>query len=70
MDEAVFTFNTFVKKAWSAAYQTIDVVEAKVNIRAHAIISAISSDVGIEHYLTHPKSISTDQFVKFLEQLS
>ena len=42
LDEAVFTFNTFVKKAWSASYQTIDVVEAKMNIKAQAIISAIS----------------------------
>jgi hypothetical protein len=34
LDEAVFTFKTFVSKAWSAAYQSIEIFDSKLKIRA------------------------------------
>ena len=34
------------------------------------MICAISEDLGLEHYLLHPKSISSPEYIKFLEELS
>ena len=67
LDEAVFTFNTFSTKAWSAPYTSISVKEASIKVRAQALIAAISEDVGLELYMLNPKSINTEQFVSFLE---
>ena len=70
LDEAVFSFNTFRTKAWSQAYQSIQVYEAKMKMKAQAIVAAISEDIGYEHSLIHLKSITSVEFVKFLEELS
>ena len=34
LDEAVFTFNTFSKKAWSAGYSSISVLDSKIRMKA------------------------------------
>ena len=34
IDEAVFSFNTMRSKAWSSAYSTIDVHDAKIRMKA------------------------------------
>ena len=33
LDEAVFTFNTFSTRAWSASYSNISVKEARIKIK-------------------------------------
>ena len=33
------------------------------------MVCAISEDLGLEHYLLHPKSILSPEYIKFLEQL-
>ena len=66
VDEAVFTFNTFSTKAWSAKYQSITVKDADAKIKTLALIAAISEDGGIEAYSIHPKSINTESFVAFV----
>ncbi len=58
-DEAVFTFNTFRKKAWS-----------KKNKCIMAFIAAISEDGGLQAYSLHPKLIETEEFLAFVEKLS
>ena len=70
LDEAVFTFNTFNTKAWSSKYTSIKVKDSSMRVKTQALIAAISEDVGLDHYLIHPKSISAEQFITFLEQLS
>lgn len=70
MDEAVFSFNTMRTKAWSSSYSSISVQEAKMRFKTMALVAAISEDIGIESYLTNERSISTEEFVKFLEELS
>jgi hypothetical protein len=70
LDEAVFTFNTFSKRAWYKKYSSISVIEKKLDIKPVAFIAAISEDQGLEQYLLHPKSISQDQFIHFIHQLS
>jgi hypothetical protein len=66
----VFTFNTFNTKAWASSYNSITVSEANIKVKTQALIAAISTDVGLESFLIHPKSISAEEFIKFLEQLS
>ena len=56
-------------KAWSRAYSSIEVHESKMRMKAQAIVAAISEDVGYEHHLTHIRSISSEQFIRFLEEL-
>ena len=42
VDEAVFTFNTFSTKAWSAKYQSITVKDADAKIKTLSLVAAIS----------------------------
>jgi hypothetical protein len=70
IDESVFTFNTFNTKAWSRKYSSIQVNDADAKIKTVALIAAISEDCGLEGYSLHPKSISTQEFVDFIENLS
>ena len=70
IDEAVFTYNTFKTKAWSAKNSRIQVNDADAKIKTVALIAAISEDCGLEGYSLHPKSISTQEFVDFVENLS
>ena len=39
-------------------------------MKAQAIVSAISEEKGLEHFLIHLKSITAVEFVKFLEEIS
>ena len=57
IDEAVFTFNTFMTKAWSSAYTSISVREGDIKVKAQAIVAGISLDKGLEHFLLSLKSI-------------
>ena len=34
-----------------------------------AILGGISEDAGLETYIIQPRSIKTEQYIKFLEQL-
>jgi transposase len=70
VDEAIFTFNTLESKAWSSKYQSISVKESDARIKTVALIAAVSEDSGLEGFVIHPKSISTPEFVAFVQQLS
>lgn len=70
IDEAVFTFNTFSTKAWSAKYSSIKVKDADAKIKTLALIAAISEDRGLEAYAVYPKAISSENFVAFVKYLS
>jgi transposase len=69
IDEAVFTFNTFLTKAWSSSYSNISVPEAKINVRAHALVAGVSEEVGLEGYLIVLKAINTESYIEFLRKL-
>ncbi len=66
LDEAVFTFNTFATRAWSAKNSNIEVNDQLVKVKTLAIVAASSLDNGIDHYLIYPKSIKTNHFLLFL----
>ena len=70
VDEAIFTFNTLGSKAWSSKYQSISVKDTDARIKTVALIAAVSEDSGLEGFVIHPKSISTPEFVAFVQQLS
>jgi transposase len=70
VDEAVFTFNTFSTRAWSARHDTIRVQDTDARVQTMAFIAAISEDCGLEAWAMHPNAISTPEFVLFVEQLS
>jgi len=70
IDEANFTFNTFNTKALSAKYSSIQVNAADAKIKTVVLIASISEDYGLEGYSLHRKSISTQEFVDFVENLS
>ena len=70
VDEAVFTFNTFSTRAWSSKYHSIEIKDADAKIKTMALVAAISEDGGLEWYYLTPKSITAQDFVGFIEQLS
>ena len=59
-DEAVFTFNTFMKKSWSSAYNSVKVTDQKITVKTMAVIAGISEESGLETYLIHPRAIKTE----------
>ena len=67
VDEAMFTFNTFSTRAWSAKHHSIEVNDADIRIKAMAFLGAISDNGGLEAYTIHPKSITTKEFIEFVE---
>jgi hypothetical protein len=60
LDEAMFTFNTFSKRAWSAKNQSIEVNDADIRIKTMALLGAISDNGGLEA-LHHPSQIDHRQ---------
>ena len=70
VDEAVFTFNTFSTKAWSAKYHSITVKDADAKIKTLALVAAISEDCGLEAFSIYPRSINSENFVAFVQLLS
>jgi putative transposase len=70
VDEAMFTFNTFSTRAWSAKHQSIEVNDADIRIKSMAFLGAISDNEGLEAYTIHAHAITTKEFVEFVEMLS
>ncbi len=70
VDEAVFTFNTLSTKAWSGKYSSIEIKDADMRIPTIALVAAISEDLGLEAYALHPRSISAQEFINFINILS
>ena len=48
VDEAMFTFNTFSTRPWSAKHLSIQVDDADIRIKSMAFIGAISVNGGLE----------------------
>ena len=70
VDEAVFTFNTMSTRAWSAKHSRIEVKDADARVKTVALVAAISEEAGLEAFLLHPRSISTCEFLTFVQGLS
>ena len=64
VDEAMFTFNTFSTRAWSAKHQSIEVNDADIRIKTMAFLGAVSDNGGLEAYTIHAHAITTKEFVE------
>ncbi len=69
VDEAVFTFNTFKKRAWFSKFDNLKVRQDKRRIKTQALIAAIESDRGLVAHAIHADSIDSEKFVAFLHDL-
>lgn len=69
LDEAIFSFNTMVGKAWAHKNFNVTVTEKQVGIKAHALIAAVSAANGLEHFKIVPRSVKDDDFNQFLREL-
>ena len=69
IDETVFTFNTFRKRAWAGKYSRITISDADAQIKTIALIAAISEGSGLEAFALHPLSINTEDFIAFIHLL-
>ncbi len=58
------------KKRGTWSTRVLLLLRKKLDIKPVAFIAAISEDGGLEQYLLHPKSISQDEFIHFMHQLS
>ena len=57
LDEAIFSFNTVSTRAWYSTYSSVKIVDSNVRIKTQALLSAVSLDKGMEHFMIHPRSI-------------
>ena len=69
LDEAVFTFNTIRKKAWSFKHENLKVDQESRHMEPLALIAAIEKERGLVAYAIHNRSINSENFVAFLDQL-
>ncbi len=70
LDEAMFTFNTLSTKSWYSRHGRIEIDEQKLQMKSLALIAAASAEGGLEHYRIYHRSINTEQYIRFLEELS
>ncbi len=69
IDEVMFTFNTFQHKAWYSKNKRFIVPEDKIKIQTTAAIVAVSKEKGLEYYAIHSKSITANEFSRFISHL-
>lgn len=70
LDETMFTFSTFRSKGWAHNRDRIRINESDLKVQTLAVIAAISEDGGLIDFYIHPKSINSESFVAFIEQIS
>lgn len=69
LDEAIFSFRTGPSRAWASNNETIEVDEASFNGQTQALIMAVSVDRGVDHFKIVPRSVTTREYLAFLEEL-
>ena len=62
----MFTTRTYNSKNGLKKRTNVEIDLADLNIKATAWIGVISQDRGIFYYETHPNSINSNKFIKFL----
>ena len=69
LDKAVFTINTKRKKAWFSKHENLKVDQESRHMEPIALIAAIEEERGLVAYAIHNRSINSENFVAFLDQL-
>ena len=65
----MFTYSTNAMLAYAPYRQNICVDEKLSSAPAIAMVAGVSVEMGLETYLTKPRSIDSDAFVSFIQQL-
>jgi hypothetical protein len=47
-----------LQKSWAAPNHSINVEDLRTHLKTHALLAAISDDLGLECYMIKPKSIN------------
>lgn len=68
-DESMFTTSSRITHSYSSRRSNIRVSEALQSNAALAVVAGVSSENGLEGYLIKPKSIDSDSFLEFIEDL-
>ena len=66
----MFTFSTFRSKGWAHNRERIRINDSELKVTTLAVIAAISEEHGLIDYIVHPKSINTEVFVVFINQIA
>jgi hypothetical protein len=69
VDESMFTTSTRMSHAYSSRNKNILLIEMLMNNDAIAVVAGVSIEAGLDGFLTHPKSIDSDTFIIFLDNL-
>ena len=66
LDEAKFTFHTFLSKGWAHRRDRIKVIDSDLRVQTLALIAAISEDGGLIDFAIHPRAINTEVLIAFV----
>ena len=66
----MITVNTVSKACWTLKGQLIKIDKKQTNCQTTACVAAISQANGVEHVSFFKRSVNTDKFIQFLEELS
>ena len=69
IDEAMFMYSTNAMLAYAPNRQNICVDEKLSSAPAIAMVTGVSVEMGLENWLTKPRSIDSDAFISFIEGL-
>jgi hypothetical protein len=69
VDEAMFTTATRLTHAYSAQKSNVNIAEVASTVQALAVVAGISSERGLETFYIQQRSINSQSFISFLENL-
>ena len=69
-DECMFTHATMPKLAFACMGDNVTVDPSHGNSTATALIAGISAEHGLVHFLMYDRSVNTDGFLEFLENVT
>ena len=69
LDETMFTRRAISKFEWSHKNENIEFDDKLLNDTTLALLIGISAERGIEHWRIFKKSVNTDKFIEYLEEL-
>ena len=69
IDETMFTRKAIKKLEWARKHENAEVDESLLNDKTYALLMGISVEEGVEQWRIFKKSVNTDKFLQYLEQV-
>ena len=69
VDEAIFITPSRITHAYAQKNTNCFIDELKTNVKSLAVVAGVSRDLGVDGFLIHQRSINSQNFIQFLEQL-